>query len=247
MSQTFWLRVSLLLPLAVGLEVALHVTASLSADVGSVGAFVTAVGTLYSVLAGFTVVSVWTGFTDTDRAVKREARALSELWRYVGYVGDSAGVTRARTAIEAYREEVIGKEWEATVRRESPSAAEDEFLAMVDAVAGIKVATARDVPAWTEALRMLGDVSDARGERVILIGLRMPRLLRWLLYTATLSLLGGVLLLGFDSAVVGGLVVGFTVTVSLLVLEVIDDIDDPIGGAWGITFDPFARIRFHDS
>lgn len=64
-------------------------------------AFVTAIGTLYSVLAGCTVVSVWQQFTDTDRAVKREGRGLAELHlaelhRYVGYVEDAEGVARAR-------------------------------------------------------------------------------------------------------------------------------------------------------
>lgn len=82
----------------------------LGADVGRVGAFVTAIGTPYSVLTAFTVVWVWTEFTDTDRAIKREARQLGELWRYVGYAVHSAGVAVARRSIEINRDTVVQSE-----------------------------------------------------------------------------------------------------------------------------------------
>jgi hypothetical protein len=219
-------------------------TLGLSDDIGSVGAFVTAVGTLYSVLTAFTVVSVWTEFTDTDRSIKREARELSELWRYVGYVSDEAGASRARVAIERYRDEVINTEWPAMEAGLSADAADDEFFEMADAVNAIEVKTSRDVPAWAEAVRTLGEVSDARAERIVLVQLRMPRLLRILLYMATVTLISGASLLGFSSELIGGAVIAFTVMVSLLVLEVIDDIDDPFGGAWGVSAVPFARARF---
>lgn len=244
MSRTFWLRVAVAVPITVGAQLLLRGQLDLLTDVGSVGAFVTAVGTLYSVLTGFTVVSVWGQFTDTDLAIKREARELSELWRYVGYVSDAQGVAKARDAIERYRDEVVSNEWPAMVRRETATAAEDEFLEMTDAVNEIRVDTAKDVPAWAEAVRALGAVSDARGERTVLVVQRMPSLLRLLLYIATISLVGGMVLLGFESVVIGILVIVFTVVVSLLVLEVIDDLDDPFTGAWGVSSDPFARIRF---
>src|SRR2546428_9461817 len=104
MSKTFGIRMVIALPAAMAIQVLLRQWVDLSADVGSVGAFVTAIGTLYSVLTGFTVISVWQQFTDTDRAVKREALALSELYRYVGSVRYSAEATRARVALARYRE-----------------------------------------------------------------------------------------------------------------------------------------------
>ena len=51
-------------------------------------------------------------------------------------------------------------------------------------------------------------------------------------------------LLGFADPWVGGTVLGGTVIVSLLVLEVIDDFDDPFTGAWAISNAPLQRIRF---
>lgn len=244
MSRTFKRRLAVVVPGAIVAHLVVQCGGHLLKDVGGVAAFVTAIGTLYSVLTAFTVVSVWSEFTDTDRAIKREARSLAELWRYVNYISDKAGFARAREAIERYRDEVVNVEWPAMLAGTSISSAEDEFLAMVDAVNSIDVVTARDVPAWAEAVRTLGAVSDARGERIVLLGLRMPRLLRALLLSATFSLVGGMILLGFENEWVGSFLVGVTAGVSLLVLEVIDDIDDPMGGQWGISVEPFRRIRF---
>ena len=81
MSRSFWLRILVAVPVTIAAQLWLREQFDLVADVGAVGAFVTAVGTLYSILTGFTVVSVWGQFTDTDRAIKREARELSELCR----------------------------------------------------------------------------------------------------------------------------------------------------------------------
>ncbi len=243
-STTFLLRVLVCVPLALALQSYLRDRLNLQPDSGSVGAFVTAIGTLYSVLTAFTVVSVWQQFIDTDRAIKREARALSELWRYVGYVEDVAGAARARGAIEQYRDEVVSREWPAMVAGTTASAAEDEYFAMADAVNGMRVTTAKDVPAWAEAVRTLGEVSDARGERVVLVTQRMPGLLRQLLYLATLSLLAGMALLGFENALIGQIVLVFTVVVSLLVLEVIDDLDEPFDGAWAISSGALRALRF---
>lgn len=244
MSKLFWLRALIAVPVALLAEAALGQFVNLGAEVGGVGAFVTAIGTLYSVLTGFTVISVWEQFTDTDRAVKREARALSELWRYVGYVDDSEGVARARSAVERYRDEVVTKEWPAMISGRTVVAAEAEYYEMADAVNGMKVTTAKDVPAWAEAVRTLGEVSDARGERAVFVAVRMPALLRLLIYVATFSLVIGMALLGFANPLVGGVVLTFTIVVSLLVLEVIDDLDDPFTGAWAISSAPLQRIRF---
>lgn len=244
MSKTFWLRVLLGVPGALVVQYLVRTQANLHEDVGSVAAFVGAMGTLYSVLAGFTVITVWQQFIDTDRAVKLEARGLRELWRYVGYVEDAAGVAQAREAIEQYRDTVVSIEWPAMVLHRTTTDAEDEYFAMADAVNGMKVSTAKDVPAWAEAVRTLGEVSDARGERSVFVAMRMPTLLRLLLYIATMSLILGMALLRFETAAGGALVVFFTVIVSLLVLEVIDDLDDPFGGAWAISAAPLKKLPF---
>jgi hypothetical protein len=243
-SRTFLLRILTGVPVALVIQQLLRDGASLQSDVGSVGAFVGAIGTLYSVLTGFTVITVWQQFIDMDRAVKREARSLRELWRYVGYVGDAEGVENARNAIEQYRDRVVSTEWPAMVSGGTTTAAEDKYFEMADAVNGMKVTTRKDVPAWAEAVRTLGEVSDARGERAVFVAQRMPTLLRLLLYIATVSLLLGMALLRFDSRWVGMVVLVFSVVVSLLVLEIIDDLDDPFSGSWAISTVPLDRIQF---
>ena len=58
----------------------------------------------------------------------------------------------------------------------------------------------------------------------------MPTLLRSLLYVATISLLLGMAVLRFENRAVGAALLAFAVVVSLLVLEIIDDLDDRMRG-----------------
>jgi hypothetical protein len=81
-------------------------------------------------------------------------------------------------------------------RCRATNTAEDEFFEMADAVNSMAVNSPRDVPAWQEAVRSLGEVSDARSERILLVTLRMPTLLKALLYVATVALIGGMAPLG---------------------------------------------------
>ena len=122
--------------------------------------------------------------------------------------------------------------------------ADNEFFAMADAVNGMKVSTRKDAPAWAEAVRTLGEVSDARGDRAVFVSTRMPALLRALLYIAHGEPRGGHGSSPFQAVSVGVAVLVITVVISLLVFEVIDDLDDPFGGAWAISTEPLQRIQF---
>jgi hypothetical protein len=246
-SRQFVVRAIAVIPVVVIGQQILRSRLDLGPDVSSLSAYVGAMSTLYSILTGFTVVTVWQQFSDTDRAVKREARNLRELWRYVGYVEDVEGVARARQAIAVYRDKVLTVEWPAMVGGRTASAADEEYFEMADAVNAMRVTTAKDVPAWAEAVRTLGEVGDARGERAVFVGVRMPALLRVLLYVATAGLILGMTLLPFASRITGALVATVTVLVTLLVLEIIDDLDDPFGGAWAISPGPLERIEFRRS
>ncbi len=244
MSKTFFRRLAVILPLALGLQFIMRELVDLPPEAGAVGSYVVAVGTLYSVLTAFTIVSVWLEFKDTDRAIQREALGLQQLWRYVGYVNDPSGVVRARRAIQRYRDEVISREWPAMARGERATEADDEFREISDVVHSMNATAARDVAAWTEAVRTFVALSDARTDRRLLVFLRMPTILRLLLYVATASLLAGIILLSFQSLIVGALIIAFTVIVSLMVLEVIDDMDNPFGGSWTISTEAFERTQF---
>lgn len=82
------------------------------------------------------------------------------------------------------------------IRGESATAAEDEFIEMTDAVNAMKVETAKDVPAWSEAASALGAVTLAGNGPSWYCSACQP-------YSGssstsqTLSLIGGMTLLGF--------------------------------------------------
>jgi hypothetical protein len=80
LSTTFWVRVAVVLPLALLLHYALDGWLDLRNDTGNVAAFVTAVGTLYSVSPPSP--SSPSGPVHRDRPWCSEAREPGELWRH---------------------------------------------------------------------------------------------------------------------------------------------------------------------
>ena len=70
------------------------------------------VATINSLLLAFSAVSVWESFGEAEHAVMEEANTASELARDLA-VYDSPESQRARTALRAYAQVVVDKEWEA--------------------------------------------------------------------------------------------------------------------------------------
>ncbi len=243
LSRWFWLRLIILLPLALAGQSVDRLFA-MPDEAESIRAYLEVVGILYSVLTAFIAVAVWNRFSDTVAATKREATELRELWHYVSYGSDTHGRDEVRAAIERYRDCVIGDEWRAMERNKSVLEAEDDFMAMSRAVDKLTLKVARDIPTWTEAARALAAVRDARRERLHLAAERLPYPLRLLLYLVTLSVLFGILLLPFQSLVTSSIIVAAIVILLLLVLEVIEDIDNPFGGVWGLSKDPYLHLWF---
>lgn len=243
-SWVFFLKIAVVLPVALVAQSFDKLFATPD-EANSISAYLATVGTLYSVLVAFVVIAVWSRFNETDGAVKTEARELRDLWRYVGYSTDPERVLAARAAIERYRDEVISSEWSAMEKSLPVTAvADEEFIEMARAVENLAARSADDLQVRSDAIRLLGAIKDARGERLHSGAQRLPYPLRLLLYLVTLSLLIGVLLLPFQSVITSSIVVGLIVLIELLVLEVIDDIDNPFGGIWSVTTGPYRQLWF---
>src|SRR5437867_7922702 len=108
-------------------------------DVGSISAYVTAVGTLYGILAAFTIVVVWTQFNETTSAIAEETSDLADLYRYVSYLDDSPALDQFRAAITAYSEAVATDEWSMMASGARSRPAQEAFEGIYRAVAAIKL------------------------------------------------------------------------------------------------------------
>ena len=204
-------------------------------DVGAVGAYITAIGTLYGILAAFTIYVVWTQFNDAQTAVDGETNELLDLFRYAIYLQDSKVLLSLKSAIRDYSVSVATDEWAAmSSGRPSPGAV-GAFETVFQAVHGVRFDDERDASAWERMIAKFEAVSDARAKRLDLAVANVPRLLRGLLYLVSFALIGGFFVLSISSDTVAVIVTVATTAIALLVIEVVEDLDDPFGGQWALS------------
>ena len=211
-------------------------------DVGSISAYVTAVGTLYGILAAFTIVVVWTQFNETTSAIAAESTDLADLYRYVSYLDDRPVMDQFRAAITAYAEAVAADEWSKMAGSEPSRSAEEAFEGIYRAVAAIKLDDKRDEAAWSHIMRKFEDVSDSRNKRLDVAGSRMPRVLRELFYGVSFALVAGFFMLGFSNDFLAIATTLLTTGLVVVVLDTVLDIDNPFGGQWSIAPSRFQEV-----
>jgi len=211
------------------------------ADVGSISAYVTAVGTLYGILAAFTIVVVWGQFNDTTTAITEETTDLADLYRYVTYLDDESAMRQFRAAIAEYAEAVATQEWSRMATGEQSPDAHNAFEGVYRAVSAIRLDSVRDEAAWNHIIRKFEDVSDSRNKRLDVAGSRMPGVIRQLFYGVSIALVAGFFMLAFRNDFLAIAATLLTTGLVVLVIDAVLDIDNPFGGQWTI-----APTRFQD-
>ena len=212
------------------------------ADVGAISAYVTAIGTLYSILAAFTIYVVWTQFNDTATAIREEAKDLLDMYRYVAYLNDGPAAEGFRSAIVTYTSLVAEDEWGAMSRGQSSRAAEDAFEGIFREINAVKFDDDRDESAWTMIIQKFENVSDSRTKRLELASADVPLLLYSLLYGVSVALVAGFFMLGIDNDFLAVTTTVLTTTIVVLVIDAVADMDDPFGGQWGVTPAAFEAV-----
>lgn len=240
----FWLLTVGMVGTILVLRFGLRTTERFAADVGAIGAYITAIGTLYGILATFTIYVVWTQFNDAQGAAEAEANELLDLFRYAVYLRDQKVLDFVQEAVKEYSAAVVREEWPAMSSGVSSPQTVERFEGVFRAVHSVRFDDERDATAWAEMIRKFESVSDARSKRLELAAAKVPSLLQALLYLVSLSLVIGFFLLSVSNDFLAVAVTMATTAVVFLAIEVVEDLDDPFGGQWALSpaaFEGLAR------
>src|SRR3990172_10266253 len=145
-----------------------------AADVGAVGAYITAIGTLYGILAAFTIFVVCGQFNDAQTAADTEANELRDLFRYTIYLRDSEALNALGRAIKDYSASVARDEWSAMGSGKAAPQTVSRFEAVFRAVHAVTFDDDRDALAWEKMIGKFEAVSDARSKRLDLAVADVP-------------------------------------------------------------------------
>ena len=185
---------------------------------------------------------MWTQFNDAQTAVDDETNELLDLFRYAIYLKDNEVLRALQSTIREYTVSVANDEWTAmSSGKPSPRAAK-AFESVFRAVHGVTFDDERDASAWEKMIGKFEAVSDARAKRLELAVANVPRLLRGLLYLVSFALIGGFFVLSIANDTVAAAVTVATTAIALLIIEVVEDMDDPFGGQWALSPESFLLL-----
>ncbi len=227
---------SLILRLAIGSEL-------LVGENSGFGWFVGILGTFYTFIAAFIIVTVWGQFNSMSAMVSREAKLLSSLWNYTDYLNDEKVSTKMKTALLAYIDKIVRSEkydLSKGTRIVHPST---ELIGILDSIDRVRFDDDRDAVAFSSLIQAYEDLSSTRSERIESGLARVPFLLKLLHGILALLLLVSIGLIGYVNI---GMFLFAMVSSSLFVsmaFFLADDLDNPFEGIWNIDFSPFEHIK----
>jgi hypothetical protein len=198
------------------------------------------IGVFYAVLLAFVVVAVWEGFRDTEGTVRNEAKAALDLQRLTFALPDPAGAD-LRNDLLTYMKDVRDAEWPAMTLGQASETVARDLDQLTRTLLKFHPGTSQESVLYQSALKLLGQLTDNRNERLDSADGSVPGVLWFVL------IVGGLITLGYP-AFFGStnLMAQVLMTMSLAILVAIALLlcivfDHPFTGGVQVSGEPFAH------
>ncbi len=218
---------------------------NLLSDVGGLGAFVTVFGTLYGIMSAFVVFEAWAQYNKTSTLIDQEALGLERLFRLTLYFRDEKITAKMKGALEHYAKIVIADNFQQLGSGTRNEKASTSFRKIAAVIRDIKFDDDHDSVVYDHIINHYGALSETRTERIAHCLMRLPFLLRFFLYMTSGSAIIVFMVMPFVSVWYHLFVVGVIAFVIAMMLQLVEDLDNPFKGNWNINADPFKRALNH--
>jgi hypothetical protein len=215
--------------------------ATLQANNDVAGNYLQTLGTVYGVLLAFVVFVVWSQKNEADRVIEKEADGLRDIVRLARALGGPVRL-QILAAIDAYATAVIEREWPAMQQRSSSPEASQRLSDLWEIVEVIEPQRLREQCLYAETIRSINVLGDARADRLVNSGTRLPISLRLFVVAGGICTVGSMYFFGLEQF--WPLVVMTAVMAGAVshILYLIHDLDTPYGD-WQVTSGAIERVR----
>lgn len=187
------------------------------------------VGVLYSVLLGFSVITVWEKLNEAENAVAQEAAALATLYSLSASIEGPPGAA-LREGLIRYVQSAIAEEWPAMERGQEARSVTRSLNGVYAALLTFRPADTHGAMVLDEALHQLDVVTQARRTRLVLAPGTTPRVLWLVLSGGALLTIGFTLFFGSENLRAQVAMTGILSFLIFSVLLIITAIDRPFAG-----------------
>ncbi|MBI5613656.1 DUF4239 domain-containing protein [Candidatus Gottesmanbacteria bacterium] len=220
-------------------------TESYLTDVGGLGAFVTVFGTLYGIMAAFVVFEVWGQYNKTSTLIDNEALGIERLFRLTLYFRDEKLTKQMRESIENYANIVISDNFQKLGSGARNKEASSSFRKIAGVIRDIEFNDDHDSIIYDHIVNHYGELSETRTERIAHCLMRLPYLLRFFLYMTSAVAVIVFVIMPFANSLYHLFAVGAITLVIAMVVQLVEDLDNPFKGNWTIDASPFKRALDH--
>lgn len=202
-------------------------------------------GTLYGIMTSFVVVQVWNQFNKAKDLVEKEALGLERLYRLTLYFRDEKLSREMFKKIKEYADFIIKHNFENLAKGERSEKAGKIFRELSLIINNIKFDDDHDAIVFHHIIAHYGSLSEIRSDRIKQSLARLPQVLKFFLYISSVIVLTTFVLLPFSKVYWGFFATAtFSFIVGLLI-QLVEDLNNPFAGQWRISTEPFERMMKH--
>lgn len=214
-------------------------------DIGGVGWLLGVVGTIYTLVAAFTMVEVWSQFNNTSNLISREAKSIISIWNYIEYLNDKKIDRSMQKVLTGYLERCMSVEHDQASKAVRPIQSSVEFLAILKVIDQISFNDARDVAVFPVLIQAYEDLSTIRSDRIEAGVTRLPGMIKIFFIALSLMLMVSYILVGYVHLPLFIIHTIFGASIISLTYKIILDLDNPFDGYWNLDYSALTQAKEH--
>ena len=196
------------------------------------------VGVLYAVLLAFVVIAVWEDYSETEDAVRAEAKAAVDLYRVAEALpGKGAAI---RSGVVKYVQDVRETSWDAMATGQESELVAQDLRTLSHRILALDVQSRKEQILFQQALDLLTVITDNRNERLDSANGSVPGVLWFVLVVGGIITLGYPAFFAASNLVAQVLMTGSLAALLALTLFLGLAFDFPFTGDPHISKEPFA-------
>lgn len=209
------------------------------ADLGGVPWLYATIGTLFSILAGFTIQKEWENWNNLMDAVSNEVHILKEMWVWSRFLPDNTNQI-FHVSIKSYLEEMSDNGLYKSEQNIVSSKIEGSISVMNKTIFDM---FKEDPLIAKNAFSFFTRLIDQRNQRIRYSSHHVPKFIKGTMFFATALMIILSMFVGIKNVWLDFI---FTFSVSMLsyvLYLVIDDLDHPlVPGGWHLTAHPYKKL-----
>lgn len=217
------------------------------ADIGGIGWLLGVVGTIYTLVAAFTMVEVWNQFNNTSSLISREAKTIISIWNYTDFLNDKALDSKMQKCLTEYLQESMTTERKQAAKGIRSIQSSTTLLNILRVIDKVKFDDPKDAAIFPLLTQAYEDLATIRSDRLEAGIARLPGMIRIFFVALSIMLMVSYILVGYIHLPLYIIHTVFGATIISLTYKIIIDLDNPFDGYWNLDYGAFTQAKEHIS